>query len=526
MDDAMVGSGMTDAPPKWVPHSLEGPAALGCVDRWLDFDDFVGDWPRGEQRMVLAFPSEWPAVFKQSVALRTLVNKRLRGTRCRAVEPALESDKAATKALTLRPLHSFQNALAVSEVLGWRLVKGFVVLESTVVAGGKSAALRAAIAAEMDVAEPAADASSFVAIRHWWNAREDGAWIDLTPPLLPPLPGRDARVLLVESERGEKHEVPLTRRKQDETVAAADRLVRAGATALAHHIMNGGELPAALGGAGDKEEGGAAATGGAVAKRDAAQWSSYESNRRWELLDLDDDDDAQAQPQQTFSERLEADVAAAVEKAKAEEAAKDPVKERAKELDGTVGKLKSAGLGLTTITKDGIAQFGSAAEEEQKLVDEHEAQVARARERLAADVYSDKWERATDEALVADAAEDAPPTKYQDMLRQMMGGENTITGGKAMWRKPDGYEEPDWDALAEQELAEQERARKGDGADDDGPRIEDVTDEVAAAPEPPPPPPGPPLEPRPPTIAPVPSWPSALALALALASSSIVATDE
>ena len=38
--------------------------------------------------------------------------------------------------------------------------------------------------------------------------------------------------------------------------------------------------------------------------------------------------------------------------------------------------------------------------------------------------HTDKWERASDEALVADHEEDRPATKVQDMLREMMGGRN------------------------------------------------------------------------------------------------------
>ena len=58
---------------------------------------------------------------------------------------------------------------------------------------------------------------------------------------------------------------------------------------------------------------------------------------------------------------------------------------------------------------------------------------------------ADKWDKASDEALVAAAEEDAPPAKAQDMLRQMFGGEKTVTGKPATWRKPDDYLEPDWE---------------------------------------------------------------------------------
>ena len=106
------------------PYSYEqnGPALIGNVGRWLDTDDFLGEWPKqgssaaeDDNSWLVEFPRGWPSVFKESAALRTLVNKKLRGTRCRAVEPATAADRAAAKALTLRPLHSFDNALALSE---------------------------------------------------------------------------------------------------------------------------------------------------------------------------------------------------------------------------------------------------------------------------------------------------------------------------------------------------------------------------------------------------------------------------
>lgn len=218
-------------PPKWQPYTLDEVATIGSVGRWLDAAvDFIGDWPKQDERALMEFPHNWPAVFKESVRLRTLVNKRLRGTRCRAVEPATAADKVLTKSLTLRPLHSFQNAVAISEVLGWRLVKGFMIYECNELSVDESGR-------PISSNEPAAD-GVFVALRHWWNAREDGAWVDLTPPATPLLPGREQRTLLVESERGEKHATALTPRSRQHAVAAADRIIRHGATALCVARLN------------------------------------------------------------------------------------------------------------------------------------------------------------------------------------------------------------------------------------------------------------------------------------------------
>ena len=115
--------------------------------------------------------------------------------------------KSATAAnVPLHALHSFSNALSLSEELGWTVVKGFLVLES--------------------VSAGAASATSFVALRHWWNATSDGAWVDLTPPLLPDSDGEETRVLLVESALGEKAASSLTPARQQFAVALAERLAK------------------------------------------------------------------------------------------------------------------------------------------------------------------------------------------------------------------------------------------------------------------------------------------------------------
>ena len=408
------------------PYSYEqnGPALIGNVGRWLDTDDFLGEWPKqgssaaeDDNSWLVEFPRGWPSVFKESAALRTLVNKKLRGTRCRAVEPATAADRAAAKALTLRPLHSFDNALALSEVLGWSLVKGFLVLERT--------------ASEADAADTSSDAK-FVAVRHWWNARADGAWVDLTPPWTPPLPGREGRMLLVESERGEKLAAPLTKSARDFSIAIVGRLVRAGAMRLAQHLLSGGELPQAFGG-GVKDEA-AATVMVEPAKRDASNWSSYESNKRWDQLELSDDeeestaDSARVRAKEKFDEDVRKGVEAAQSasrRATSEASSSEEEPGGEPQLTDVARKIKSAGRNLTTITKDDLGRFASAAEVEQDRVDAYEMEVVRAKERLAEDRYTDKWGRSSDLALVADAEgeqEDKPITRTQDMLRQMMGG--------------------------------------------------------------------------------------------------------
>ena len=84
---------------------------------------------------MLTFPSNWPAVFKESAVLKGLINKsKLKGVRCRAISPSAAPTAAARTAaaaanLELHPLHSFSNASRLFEALGYGIVKGFMVLE-------------------------------------------------------------------------------------------------------------------------------------------------------------------------------------------------------------------------------------------------------------------------------------------------------------------------------------------------------------------------------------------------------------
>ena len=124
-------------------------------------------------------------------------------SRCRAGEPAGEVNAAAAadSGVPLHPLHSFSNAQALADACGWQLVKGFLVLERTEAEAG----------------------TSFVALRHWWNATANGAWSDLTPPLGAPVDGADMRRLLVESTLGEKPLAPITSAKLDFVTKLAAR---------------------------------------------------------------------------------------------------------------------------------------------------------------------------------------------------------------------------------------------------------------------------------------------------------------
>ena len=207
----------------WCPLASGGPAVPGSAGLWLmetsdlaatAADTRVALWTA--ESLPLCFPRNWPAVFKESSILKAFVNKSmLKGKRCRAVDRAAAAALAAREAATahgvpLHPLHSFSNALALADALGWPVVKGYVVLESAAGVPG----------------------ASFVALRHWWNVDATGAWLDLTPPLVAPAPGADSRVLLVETELGDKEPAPLTPARREFAIALATRLAR-GADELA-----------------------------------------------------------------------------------------------------------------------------------------------------------------------------------------------------------------------------------------------------------------------------------------------------
>ena len=247
--------------PPWQPLLADGSAAAaGVCGRWLtEGSDLVGTDAEARvalwsaDRLPLAFPREWPAVFKQNATLKAMLNKTmLCGVRCRAVDPPTEADVVAGAAagVLLRPLHSFDNAEAVAARLGWQVVKGFVVLERADRAAGES----------------------FVALRHWWNARgEGGAWVDLTPCPWS-AEGLHARVVLVESLLGEKQPALLTTTSRDFAMALAARL-------------SAGARPAPPSATADVDTAAVAAAGGKKGKP-----GSGLDYAKWDQLDVSDDD--------------------------------------------------------------------------------------------------------------------------------------------------------------------------------------------------------------------------------------------
>lgn len=155
----------------WEPLGSSGSASDNELGHWLSLSqDLIMSGEDSAAALplppLLPGPRDWPAVFTSSKALKRLINKQLKGSRCRAVEPAPREQQAALSRVVLHPLHSCRNALRLSERLGWSIVKGFRVFEIA--------------------ADPSSSTTppAYLAMRHWWSATESGMWIDGTPPLL------------------------------------------------------------------------------------------------------------------------------------------------------------------------------------------------------------------------------------------------------------------------------------------------------------------------------------------------------
>ena len=122
----------------WQPLDAIGAPAepAGAAGCWLDVaDDLIATDAATQVEMEsapsvpLAFPSNWPAVFKESATLKALLNKKmLKGVRCRVIglssSPMVAARAAASAAnVELHPLHSFSNARRLSEAPGYATSK-------------------------------------------------------------------------------------------------------------------------------------------------------------------------------------------------------------------------------------------------------------------------------------------------------------------------------------------------------------------------------------------------------------------
>lgn len=135
---------------------------------WLNPDDFVSSEAPDDTRelgflTVLGFPRDWPAVYTQSAALKSLLGKRgkIPARKVAVAGVPTPEELQNLPAFSYEPIQSFSNAeMVASKVAGCKVVQGWAIYERTDRPTG----------------------SSFIAERYWWNALpETGTWIDLTP---------------------------------------------------------------------------------------------------------------------------------------------------------------------------------------------------------------------------------------------------------------------------------------------------------------------------------------------------------
>lgn len=147
---------------------------------WFCNDDFVSTAEEGGVDPTglgdLGFPRDFPAIYAQNAALKSLIGKRGRIAAKRVVVsgPPGPEHQALVRHLEFHPLHSFVNAERAATA-GLVVVQGWVVYE------------------RMD--RPAG--SVFVAERYWWNTLPDGKWMDFTPR-----PPQWPELLLAEAANG------------------------------------------------------------------------------------------------------------------------------------------------------------------------------------------------------------------------------------------------------------------------------------------------------------------------------------
>ena len=124
----------------WTPLDAKGAPIDDSVDGasglWLcESADLVATDAAGRvalwtgDALPAIFPRNWPASFKSSKPLKTLIGKSmLNGSRCRAVQPPTPAEMAAAGSVRIHPLHSFANAEALVANTGWKLIKGMLIV--------------------------------------------------------------------------------------------------------------------------------------------------------------------------------------------------------------------------------------------------------------------------------------------------------------------------------------------------------------------------------------------------------------
>eukprot|EP00439_Symbiodinium_sp_Y106_P069729 s4371_g12.t1 len=147
--------------------ACHSPAVVGqSVGYWLDCSDFVFGGQDHEEDDIMevgphTFPRDWPDVYSESDALRALLRRRgpCASKRVSVVPLPEEEHLSWADGLEVWPLQSRRNAEAAAAHAGLALVEGWAIY---------------------DLLDDVTGAA-FVAERYWWNATEDGTWVDFSP---------------------------------------------------------------------------------------------------------------------------------------------------------------------------------------------------------------------------------------------------------------------------------------------------------------------------------------------------------
>ena len=126
-----------------------------------------------------------------------LGKKQLAGKRCRLTAGPGKEDLAKVSAVSINPENSFANAEAVQQACNWQVIKGYAVYEIANSGG-----------------------TTFVGHKRWWNQKDSGVWVDVTPRV-----EGVKELVLLESALSTKIAVPMSEAVR---AAAGQRLAMGG----------------------------------------------------------------------------------------------------------------------------------------------------------------------------------------------------------------------------------------------------------------------------------------------------------